>query len=215
MPDPVAGTKGLAAGRILSLTVVAITGVVGVSSFGDDLSSYEIGVVDVEENGVSLTGSDKDPGLGRPATARDALNLDALERILGGGRVLVWNGRDPLPRADELVDGWDDSGLSWCLGVGTCSPLVPALYNSPFRMRSSMSCRPGVSSSLALSASPTRCPSESSLPVRMDRWMVRVDETGTTLGPREFEVSDMYEEASLFALKCDMPGFEETSWGAY
>lgn len=105
MPDPVAGTKEPAAGCVLSPTVVATIGVIGVSSFGDDRSSYEIGVVDVEENGVSLAGSDKDPGLGRPAAAREALNLDTLECILGGGRGFIWNGRDPVPCADELADG--------------------------------------------------------------------------------------------------------------
>jgi hypothetical protein len=54
-----------------------------------------------------------DPGDGRPAAAREALNLDVFNRILGAGSVLVWNGRDPLPCAAEAADCWDDEGASW------------------------------------------------------------------------------------------------------
>ena len=83
---------GAAAGRALSPTVGVIVGVVGVPSLGDDLLSYEIGVVDVDDIGVSISGSERDPGNGRPAAAREALNLDVFERIVGAGSVLGWNG---------------------------------------------------------------------------------------------------------------------------
>jgi hypothetical protein len=97
--------KGAAAGGVLSPTMAVITGVVGVLSLGDDLLSYEIGVADADEIGVSLEGSERDPGDGRPAAVREALNLDVFKRMLGGGSVSVWNGRDPPPcTSDELVD---------------------------------------------------------------------------------------------------------------
>jgi len=60
----------------------------GVSSLGDDRLSYEIGVVEEEsgsEPSKSGSGMEMEVGIGLPANAREALNFDVFERILGGG----------------------------------------------------------------------------------------------------------------------------------
>ena len=75
---------------------------------------------------------------------------------------------------------------------------------------------PSVSSSLALSTSPlTRWPSVSSLPVRMERWILRADGVGRTLSPSEIDcdwdgdgVEALYADARRLALKWESAGLD-------
>jgi len=56
----------------------------GESSLGDDLPAYDTGVTDGEKVSGSVIGATLDCGL--PTAGREALNLEAFESILGGGK---------------------------------------------------------------------------------------------------------------------------------
>lgn len=160
----------------------------GVAVLGDERPACDTGVVEgdgrskLEAVGGQSDGDD-DAAAGRPAAASDALNFDVLPRILGamGACCGSLEDDDDAPAASETWVGC--KGLA--PGVGRTAwmylPSGPRLYTSPLRRRSSTSWRPWSSASLALSSSPpTSFPASSSFPVRIARWMVRVEEAGST-----------------------------------
>jgi len=95
-------------------------------------------------------------------------------------------------------------------------PSGPILYTSPFFKSSSTSCRPGSSSSLALSASPpTSLPSESSFPARMACCRVRALDAGRTEEANDVdgEVDELYTDAIRFALNWEIAGLAWSGTG--
>lgn len=147
----------------------------------------------------------------RPAAARDALNLDVTFFVASGGSAFV-----SVRRADDVAEICAaparavEGAVAW-----TGSPSGPRLYTSPFFRSSRTSWTVLSSASLSLSFSPpTKRPSPSSLPMRMDFWRDLAAAAGTTSSPTGFEGSveddgplSPYADANFLARNCEIAGF--------